>query len=180
MRCTKGTNVVSVRRLLQAAGREQVVVAQLKPEDADLYHSTLAVAWVSIEFIARLFEAAAPALFPTEPHPIRQLGRTIATDNLTGIYRMLLRIVSIPFAIERAGSLWRTYNDTGDATITRFGTEERVRMTVSGYEAFPNATLEETSGYIEGVALLCGARSVDVYPVCPTADSFAFDVSWRS
>jgi len=180
MRCTKGTNVVSVRRLIQAAGLEDAVVAQLKPEDAELYRGALAVDWVSIEFIARLFEAAAPALFPREPRPIRQLGCTIARDNLTGVYRVMLRVVSIPFAIERAGNLWRTYNDTGEASVTRFGDETRARMTVTGYEAFPEATLDETAGYIEGVALLCGASTADVQPLRPTADSFAFDVSWRT
>ena len=180
MRSTKGMNVVSVRRLLQAAGYEDAVVAQLKPDDAELYRGTLAVAWVSIDFIARLFAAAAPALFPGEPRPIRQLGRTIARDNLTGVYRVMLRIVSIPFAIERAGSLWGTYNDTGNASITRFAAADRARMTVADYDAFPDATLEETAGYIEGVALLCGARTVDVQPQRPTANAFAFDVFWST
>ena len=69
MRCTKGMHVVSVGRLLQAAAREDAVVAQLEPEDAELYRGTLAVAWVSIDFIARLFEVAAPALYPGEPRP---------------------------------------------------------------------------------------------------------------
>jgi uncharacterized protein (TIGR02265 family) len=179
MRCTKGTNVVSVRRLLQAAGREAEAVTQLDPADAETYRSTLAVAWVPIEFIARLFAAAAPVLFPGEPRAIRELGRTIARDNLTGIYRMLLRIVSIPFAIERASSLWSTYNDSGDASITRVG-EDRARMTVANYAAFPEATVEETAGYIEGVALLCGAKSIDVQTSRPTSDSFVFDVTWRT
>ena len=180
MRCSKGTNVVSVRRLLQAAGQEAAVVAQLNPEEAELYRTTLAVAWVPIDFLARLFEVAAAALFPGEPRPIRQLGRTIATDNLTGIYRMLLRVVSIPFAIERAGNLWNTYNDTGDVTITRFGEEQRIRMTVANYRAFPEATVEETAGYIEGVARLCGAQSIDVQCLRLTPDSFAFDAAWRT
>jgi hypothetical protein len=177
---TKGTNVVSVRRLLQAAAVEQPVLARLTPQELELYRETLAVGWVTDEFIARLFAVAAPALFPKEPKPIRQLGRTIAHDNLTGIYRVMLRIVSIPFAIERAGSLWRTYNDTGEATITRFGDESRARMTVTGYERFPAECLDETAGYIEGVALLCGAKVADAQPSRPTADSFAFDVFWRS
>ncbi len=175
---TKGTNVVSVRRLLQGAAAEEPVLAQLRPEELELYRETLAVGWVSDTFIARLFAVAAPALYPREPKPIRQLGRTIAQDNLTGIYRVMLRVVSIPFAIERAGSRWRTYNDTGEATITRFGDENRALMTISGYELFPEECLEETAGYIEGVALLCGAKVADARPSRPTADSFAFEVFW--
>jgi hypothetical protein len=177
---TKGTNVVSVRRLLQAAAQEDAVLAQLTREDLESYRETLAVGWVSDVFIARLFAVAAPALYPREPKPIRQLGRTIAQDNLTGVYRVMLRIVSIPFAIERAGSLWRTYNDTGEATISRFGDEPRARMTITGYERFPDECLDETAGYIEGVALLCGAKVADAHPSRPTADSFAFDVTWHS
>lgn len=177
---TKGTNVVSVRRLLQGAAVEEPVLAQLTPADLELYRETLAVGWVADTFIARLFAVAAPALYPKEPKPIRQLGRTIAQDNLTGVYRVMLRIVSIPFAIERAGSLWRTYNDTGEATITRFGDESRARMTISGYAGFPDECLEETAGYVEGVALLCGAKVADAHPSRPTPDSFAFEVTWHT
>jgi hypothetical protein len=179
MRATKGTSVVSIRRLLQAARNEDAVLAQLTPEDAELYRTTLAVSWVSNDFMGRVFAVAGPALYPGEPKPIRQLGRTIAQDNLTGVYRVMLRIVSIPFAIERAAALWRTYNDTGDAAIERFGNEERARMTVTGYERFPDPCLEETAGYIEGVALLCGARTAEAHPSRPSPTAFAFDVTWH-
>jgi len=43
------------------------------------------------------------------------------------------------------GQPLRTYNDTGEATITRFGDEARARMTITGYERFPDECLEETA-----------------------------------
>jgi hypothetical protein len=179
MRCSKGTNVASVRRLLQETAQEATVVGQLSPEEAALYRTTLALGWISIDFVARLFELAAPALFPREPRPLRQLGRTLAHDNLNRIYRALLRVVSIPYAIERAGVLWSTYNDTGEVTVAGRASDERLRLTVTKYEAFPEPTLEETAGYIEGIALLCGATSIDVRPERSGSDSFFFDIAWR-
>ena len=178
MRCSKGTEVVSVRNLLRAAGQEDAFVARLSPDEVDPYRETLAVVWVPVDFVARVFELAAAELYVGEGRPLRQLGRALAKDNLTGIYRVMLRIVSIPFAIQHAASLWHTYNDTGEVGIERMG--DRLQMTVSGYPAFPEAALEECAGYTEGLMLMCGARNIEVKTSRPTHDAFAFDCSWRA
>ncbi len=178
MRRSKGTEVASVRGLLRAAGKEDALVARLAPDEVVLYRETLAVAWVSVDFVARLFELAAAELYVGEAGPLRQLGRAIAKDNLTGIYRVMLRIVSIPFAIQQAARLWHTYNDTGEVSVERNG--ERLLMRVSGYPAFPEATLEECAGYTEGLMLMCGARHIEVKTSRPKDDAFVFDCSWRA
>ena len=178
MRCSKGTEVVSVRNLLRAAGKEDAFVARLGPDEVELYRETLAVAWVPVDFVARLFELAAAELYVGEGRPLRQLGRAIIKDNLTGIYRVMLRVVSIPFAIQQAASLWHTYNDTGEVKVERTG--DRLLMTVSNYPAFPEAALEECAGYTEGLMLMCGARNIEVKTSRPKHDAFAFDCSWRA
>jgi hypothetical protein len=178
MRCSKGTEVASVRSLVRAAGKEDALVARLGPEEVEAYRDTLAVAWVPVDFVARLFELAAAELYVGEARPLRQLGRAIARDNLTGIYRVMLRIVSVPFAIERAAALWHTYNDTGAVKTERQG--DRLLMTVSKYPAFPETALEECAGYTEGLMLMCGARNIDVKTSRPRDDAFVFDCSWRA
>jgi hypothetical protein len=178
MRCSKGTEVASVRSLLRPAGKEEALVARLSPAEVELYRETLAVAWVPVDFVARLFELAAAELYVGEGRPLRQLGRAIAKDNLTGIYRVMLRIVSVPFAIQRAASLWYTYNDTGEVRTERLG--DRLQMTVSGYPEFPEAALEECAGYTEGLMLMCGARHIEVKTSRPKVDAFVFDCAWRT
>ena len=178
MRCSKGTEVASVRSLLRAAGKEDALVARLSPDEVELYRETLPVAWVSVDFVARLWELAAAELYVGEARPLRQLGRAIIRDNLTGIYRVMLRVVSIPFAIQQAASLWHTYNDTGEVTVERTG--ERLQMTVSKYPAFPEAALEECAGSTEGLMEMCGARHIEVKTSRPQDDAFVFDCSWRA
>jgi hypothetical protein len=178
MRCSKGTEVVSVRSLVRAAGKEDALVARLGPDEVALYRDTLAVAWVSVDFVARLWELAAAELYVGEGRPLRQLGRAIIKDNLTGIYRVMLRVVTIPFAIQQSANLWHTYNDTGEVKVERTG--DRLLMTVSKYPAFPEAALEECAGCTEGLMLMCGARNIEVKTSRPRDDAFAFECSWRA
>jgi hypothetical protein len=159
---SKGTNIVTVRKLVDAAGAEPRVLAALRSDDVDIYRTTQAMSWVDIHAVARIFDAVAVALFPDDARRLRRLGRSIAEDNMRGMYRLILRVVSIPFAIGQSARIWSTYNDTGQVRVEREDGQPRLRLQVSDYPDFPDSALEETAGYVEGLALLCGARSADV------------------
>jgi len=79
---------VFVRRLVQS--KEPEVEAQLlatfNEEDKCYYHKALATDWVPIDFIARLYESAAPLVHRGRVNGIRELGKDLARDNLKGPY----------------------------------------------------------------------------------------------
>ncbi|MFH1811137.1 MAG: hypothetical protein ABIJ09_20520 [Pseudomonadota bacterium] len=175
---SKGSNVVTVRKLVQAAGVEDALLARLSAADVDTYHATLAVSWVDIEVVARIFAAGAAVLFPGDVRSLRRLGRAIAEDNMRGMYRLILRVISIPFAIGQSARIWGTYNDAGRMTVEREPDQPRLRLVVQDYLDFPDATLEETAGYVEGVALLCGARSAQAEGWREGDRRFGWRVQW--
>lgn len=174
----KGTNVISVRKLVVAAGVEQECLARLSAADVTVWKTVLPMSWLPIDVVAHVFEAGAAVLYPNDARRIRTLGRAIARDNLSGVYRLLLRVLSVPFAIEQSSKLWSAYNDTGVTSVEYQKGAYEVRFLIAECPGFPDVVLEETAGYIEGLIELCGNRVRGVVAVRDGLDRFSFDVHW--
>ena len=108
----KGIGAVFVRTSVRrvGAGAEGKLLVQLNPEERRMYEDVTASQWVPITFATRLFELAAPIVHPGKPLALRLLGRDLARDNLNGVYRIFLRVLSPQFVLAQNARLWSTYN----------------------------------------------------------------------
>jgi hypothetical protein len=152
-------------------------LAALSEEERRVYASTLEFHWVSIEFITRLFEVAAPLVFPGRADGLRRVGREMAFDHLRGIYRIVLRVVTVEKVIEKSARLWSTYHQAGTAKLHRLG-PKLLQFSVYDYPTLPELFRECTCGYIGGVFELCGVNDIRVSRMDESSRVWHFRMSW--
>jgi hypothetical protein len=102
----KGTGIITLRNLLLKSGRETetAFLIQVDPGEIDLFKKVLPLSWVPITTVAKFFAIGAPLLCPGKPieEGLRYIGAQMARDNLSGIYRVLIRILTVPMLITQA------------------------------------------------------------------------------
>lgn len=175
----KGTGVVFMQSLLKRHGSaiEQKFLAQLNAKERDYFRQTLEFHWIPIEIITRFFELAAPLLYPGDTSGLRRIGREMARDHLQGVYRIVLRVVTIEYIIEKAARLWRTYHQVGTTRMERIG-DHQLHFVVLGYPDLPSAFRECTSGYIAGVLELAGAKDIHIVRTNDNQQEWRWKMAW--
>jgi hypothetical protein len=160
---TKGTDVMALRKLLQARGPEfeQTFKAALTPELAELYRTILHFTWTPVEAQTALYAAAAAALFPGHPEPMRELGRAMARLTFSGIYKVFLRLPTLAFVMSRTAQMWRTYYDAGEASVEDF-TGRSGSLVVRRFPELPRQMREVVCGHLQVLVEATGAKQVRV------------------
>jgi hypothetical protein len=159
----KATDFDSLRKLLKKMGsaRETEFVQSLSPEHAELYSKAIIFDWLSVEEHARFLSAAAESLYPDSPRQLEQLGRDLADRTFSGVYRVFLRIPTVVYLIKRAAAVWETYYDTGEATVENIQNGS-ADLVVSGFPDLPEALRRTTTGHVQVLLEMTGARDVRV------------------
>ena len=160
-------------------GTEERLLVGLDPSDRELYNNALAVSWIDVGGAARIYDTAARILYPDSDEPLVDLGRDMAHADLTGIYKVLLRVATIPMVIERAARLWSTYHKKGDARIEREGNAKRADLIIDGYPELPQAIRVNVSGYVQGVVELTGSKNARVVHTGGRPEAWRWSISWE-
>jgi hypothetical protein len=161
---TKGTGINWLRDLIESRGTqaEQAMSKALSAEDHLAYRSAMPVAWVPEDTATRIYLAAGNILFAGKPDVRIEVGRGMAKSNLTGIYKLFLPLVTIPFLMKQSSRLWRTYHDTGETSVEEVKGEKRIIFTVSEFPELPADMRQVLRGYILGLAEMVDVRNTSV------------------
>jgi len=163
----KGTNIVHIRTHLRDVGQaqEELFRSKLNPDDLLIYKQAMAVIWYPMDAVVRIFTEAVKVLYPLDKKPFHALGYSQAMDNLGGIYRIILSVVTPEFAISQSARLWKTYFDTGETSITskpmEVPGEQDVTFIVKKYPQLPTPFLDIVEGFIHGVVEFTHAKVVN-------------------
>ena len=178
---SKAPGVVWLRHLIEQKGpeAEQAMAKALSPDDYKAYCTALPLTWITEETITRIFRSAGDILFSDAPSPLIETGRGMAKAHMTGVYKFMLRMTTIPFIISRASSLWRTLHDTGDAEAGEVPGERTVTFTVRGCPSLPADMRQLLRGYITGLGELTGARNVRTEADESDPDAWRWRCSWE-
>lgn len=176
----KGMALVVTRQWIRAAGSdiEKRVLEALTPEERTTYDSLVATAWVPVEVATALYVAAAPLLYPKDPRPLRQIGRDLARQNLSGVFRFVVRVISVQMLVEKTASLWRSFHDQGTATAVREA-DRTLRFEVTGYPDLPERMRETIVGWLGQAVELTGAQNVRVVKIDDDPQRWTWTVTWR-
>jgi hypothetical protein len=160
----KGTTLVYLQQEFKRKGEaaEKKFLSRISPDEAKLYQSALPIAWFPLEPVTRILAAGAEVLFPGDAQGLRKLGHGMAQDNLTGIYKILIKLTTVPFLIAQVAKLWGTYHKQGRAYVIREGEAKRAVLVVEDYPEMPAKFRELNSGYIIGALELTNAKKVTV------------------
>lgn len=157
----KAGDIVTLRTLLHGHRTEEPFLAALSPEAQRVYRTSTASSWVDLPVAFEIYARAAERLYPTEHEPMRRLGREIGRIQMTGIYKVFLRIATPEFLVSRVSHLWRTFYDHGQATVEAFTRDSGV-LVVGGFPELVHTQREYIAGYLIILLELTGAHGVRV------------------
>ncbi|MCD4814731.1 hypothetical protein K8S19_13695 [bacterium] len=160
----KAITVVFIRDRMGKVDSEtrNTFYAKLSRQEKDSLKKSLAFTKIPVALAVKVYDAAASVLHPGKLDGAHLLGRALAQDNLTGIYKVLLRFVSIPFLIKQSAKIWDTYHEFGIARCARVKNENEIVLIIEDYPDMPKTIREGTTGYIEGALELTGGTNIHV------------------
>jgi hypothetical protein len=177
----KGTAITFLRSLLseQPESVQRSFESAPSSEDIEQFRSVLAISNIPIAYATRLYLAAAPALYPDDAVEIglRRIGRALARDNLSGIYRLVLKVLTVSMLIAQCARLWRTYHSTGNAS-TRRVSDKHYLLLVTDCPDLPELYREFVCGFVEGAITQTGGRDPRVTKAGKPSE-WSWDVTWR-
>lgn len=165
MNQVKGTGFLIIKKIVHDRGPEveKKYLERLSPESRAAWESNkiLAVSWNPLPLQSEgseLYEAAL-VLFPGDPnHALRELGRVMAKEGVPWFYQIFIRIPTVQFVIKRVAALWRSFYDTGDASVVNVGSNS-LTFVLSNYPDYPPYMREYLSGYFFGMGELIGMKN---------------------
>jgi len=168
-----------VKRLLRDRQiEEEALLARLTPDAKSVFTTAAMTSWVPRQYADEITATAAIVLFADQPRPVYELGRAQARNDLTGIYKILLRVVSVEFAMGQTAKLWSTYHNRGQARAEKQPDRSVGAVVVNDYPDFSEVQIESTAGYIHGLLELTGAAEVKVHPNTRDRRAIRFETSW--
>ena len=156
----KGTAVDWVRGSIDKMGPDgdAAMARALSSEDYETYRSMMAVGWIREDVAGRILRAAGNILFAGATDVTFEMGRILSKAHITGIYRMLLKVATIPLIIAQASRLWRTLHDRGEPSSLSESNGRCVTFVVRDYPEFPTDMRNLVRGYIVGLGELAGEK----------------------
>lgn len=159
----KGTGIAFMRKLAKERGLgESVIEARLSTEDIEVYRALTAMTWVPTQAALRILEAGAEVLYPGSADGTYEINRLMAQDNMNGIYKILLRVVSVRTLIDRAAKLWSMYFSKGKGHGEGDPEVRAVTFVLEEYPELPDGMLKVIAGFLHGLLELTGAKDIHI------------------
>jgi hypothetical protein len=167
----KGNCVVYLREEFKKkdASYESLFLNKLSAEETNLYKSGLTTNWYSAEIVGSLYEKAAPMFFPNDPNGVIRIANGLAHDNVNGIYKFLMRTMTIEWVANQSHTLWSKYCRNGKGVGEVDSKKKIFKFILSGCPNVPISFRKMTAGYISGLVELIGGSNPRV--------TFGFDES---
>jgi hypothetical protein len=169
-----------IKKRVKAVGAvaEQALLKLLTPDERDYYYKALPVVWIPIEIAAEVYPKAAQVLLPGDASGVWKLGRDQAHADLSGIYRALLAVATVPFALRQASRFWSSYYKDGRAGVENVNADGSAEFYVADYPDLPSKINDVISGYIAGVMERAGARDIEVLANEQDPNKRLWSVTW--
>ncbi len=180
METYKATFIDFVRQeLAKHPGAAERFLAQLSDEEQAKYRAVLPLSWLTPEFGSRLLEASAPILFPEAKDPVYELARRQARHDMNGIYRLLLKVATVPMVIERAAKVFATYHRRGTAEVKKVEGENRGTFLIHDYPELPRTIRVSVAGFTHGLLEMTGAKEIEVRIDESDPQHWRWAITWR-
>lgn len=109
-----------------------------------------------------------------------EIGVHNLRKSVTGVYRMIVRLLEPEYLVRKSARLWSSFVDTGALEVTSVA-ERRLRIRLVGIKTPHPAWCHSVGGSFEGALLACNAKEPKAaHDVCAAAGGpeCSFDVRW--
>lgn len=103
--------------------------------------------------------------FAGDERTFRKLVRRACELDFSTFYRVLIRLASPAYVLERTATLWSTYNDSGELKVVardQSGERSRAVLRLDAYETRYAVYGVVLHGYVEQLLAMTGAREIEV------------------
>jgi hypothetical protein len=177
----KCTSFLSIKNYWnsRSTDTEKEFLEGVTPELRETYRALAPEQWLSVEQTLVLEEAMAKFLFPEETETVGlcKLGALMARLDLNGLTKLLLKIASVPYAVQQATIIWHNYHDRGETFVEQPG-KTHLRFLIFDYPTLPPKYRILVGGWIQGLLELCGAKNPAV-TLQPATPHIAYDIHWE-
>jgi hypothetical protein len=168
----KGTTYLSTLQFIDqkfGGDARARVLARLSDEDrAFLGGLLLPIGWYPTGPLPRLLHALDEELGRGDLALVEQRGAWVADRDLKTTHRLLLKVVTPSWVIEKATSLWKNFHDTGRWESMREGKSAAVAR-LYDHVIVDAAMCATLSGWMRGLLTVAGCRSIEMqHPICRT------------
>jgi hypothetical protein len=176
----KGTDVVSLRKVFKKldSSIEAEFLAQLSLPVETIYTITTVHSWIPGELLCEIYQAAASVLYPNEDFALRKLGQVICQYSYSSIYKLFLRIPTVPFVLNSAARIWRTYNDEGSLRIERTSSTG-ILLSVVQYSSWFMVLQDVAEGHFVVLMQFAGAKNVQLLKQPSSPDCWQWQIIWE-
>jgi hypothetical protein len=180
-----GSSVAFIKKDL--AQRWPELEASLSAPARAAGENVLASSWLDVSLLAQYYSGYARLGCGDDPRRLQQsfnrLGRFIAMDNLSTVYRFVLKVLSPTQFLSLLPTLWNTYFQGLEVAIEEQKGGRRGRCTVRGLERLPYIHLAAV-GWMEYGFEITGAESHDISERAwlegrSAASALVFDIRWE-
>jgi hypothetical protein len=161
----KGTMLRGALKFIKHAqhpGGIPAVVATLPPESASTFaRPLLASEWYPYQAYSALLAAIDREVGRDDLALMPTLGRFAARQDLSGVFKVISVLASIPRILQSSSIFWSRYCDAGVFEITDLGPTSGTGR-VRDFPAIAPAHETMLVGWIEGIGLAAGAKTATV------------------
>ncbi len=172
-----------VTLLLERAPAERLAPWQrsLPPETASIVtQRRLASEWLPVEAVAPLYETALKMLFNDDANILYEVGRQQLRNDLSGIYRVFLRVASPHYVADKTAQIYSVYAQHCGTLEVIERAEHSLEIAMMNRPFSSHAFFETLRGSIAGVLELTGVKDVVVATVAsPDTDSCVYRATWH-
>ena len=159
------------------------IMEELEANDTEIImrEKIKSMSWYSKKAFNNLIKATDKIYGKGDYEICRKMGRFIAEETFSGLYKVFLEFGNPHVVISRASLAWRTLNDTGDLEVEKLS-DKYLRGKIKGlYE--PNKVFcFNLAGYFERVLEMSGAKNVKVKEIkchCEGNEYCEYEIGWE-
>jgi hypothetical protein len=164
MALSKGSIYASVRLFVEqkyGTGVLEECLAEMPPEDRALLESIVPVGWYPLEPVLELHRVIDRKLGKGDLALCREMGTFSSQWQMTVFHRLYLRFKTPHWLIQKAGTMWSNYHDTGYWEVEETGPNAVVAR-LNGFAVADEAFCARFHGWLLGIGSLTGVTKADI------------------
>jgi hypothetical protein len=157
----KGAAIRGVLKFVKHAGGKVTipgVIAELPPAQRAIFDRVILTGeWYPVAAYHQLLKVVDRKIGAGDLALMPQLGRYSARQDVSGIFKIISVLASIPRILQSASTFWGRYHDTGSFEIVELE-EQRGTARIVDYPEMSEEHSHVLLGWIEGIGLASGAK----------------------
>jgi hypothetical protein len=178
----KGTGIDAIKSIVRAQGEafENDFLEKLEPKEREEFLSSIPISWRELNLNNEKNQLVylAEQLYPGDSLGLQKVAMEMAKISIPRFYQIFIRIPKPAFVFKRIAVLWRSFYDTGDASIEDIKTNEAT-FVLRNFPEYSVYLREYLCGYLKGTGELMNIRDMEVTKIENDPNAWKWHMRWK-